>query len=156
MALKASQTLLMVASCAAPPGVGIGPPFASTPESRHVTPTNGLKRLGIGIAAFGALIIGLFAAVPLLVSADAVRNAVQAEIRDATGFNPVLRGEASLSSFPSSSASFTDIALSAGAEPVLAAERLTARLRFLPLLIGRVEVAEITLIRPQLSIDIDV
>jgi AsmA protein len=122
-----------------------------------VTPTNGLKRLGIGIAAFGALVIGLFAAVPLFVRADAVRDAVRAEIRDATGFNPILRGKASLSSFPSSSASFTDIALDdgVGTEPALAAERLTARLRFLPLLIGRIEVAEITLIRPQLLVDID-
>jgi AsmA protein len=68
-----------------------------------------------------------------------------------------LRGNVSVSLFPSGSASFTDVVLSGdgSGRPPLAAERLTAQLRFLPLLLGRIEVAEVTLVRPQILISID-
>ena len=40
-------------------------------------------------------------------------------------------------------------------KPALTAERLTARLRFFPLLIGRVEIADVALERPTITVDID-
>jgi AsmA protein len=39
--------------------------------------------------------------------------------------------------------------------PALTAERLTARLRFFPLLIGRVEIADVTLERPTIAVDLE-
>jgi AsmA protein len=126
-------------------------------KARLVTPTVGLKRVGYVSAAAVAALVGAFAAVPFVVQADAVRAAVQAEIRYATGFDPILGGEVSISSFPSTSASFASVTLNGDVEgqPALSAERLTARLRLLPLLVGRIEVADITLTRPQVLVDVD-
>jgi AsmA protein len=122
-----------------------------------VTPTRGLKRLGLGLAALAAVAIAVFAAVPLLIRADAVREAVNAEIRFVTGLDTVLRGNAAVSLFPTGTATFSDVVLSGEpfGSPALAAERLTTRLRFLPLLLGRIEVADVTLLRPKILISLD-
>jgi AsmA protein len=130
-------------------------------EDCHVTPTSGLKRLGAGIVVAVAALLGMFAAVPLFLQTEAVREAVQREIRSATGFDPVLAGEVTISSFPATAANFEKVSLGSaagnaqGERPALSAERLTAQLRFLPLLIGRIEVAEITLHRPHVLVDVD-
>ena len=89
--------------------------------------------------------------------ADKVSEAVKAEIRAATGLDPVLRGSPSVSLFPSGSVSFADVTLGAGqaGRPALAAEQLTARLRFFPLLAGRVEIADVVLVRPNFSVVFD-
>ena len=67
-----------------------------------------------------------------LISADSVRQQVIGEIRAVTGLNPVLRGKASVSLFPTGSVSFADVTLGDAQQPALVAERLTARLRFFP------------------------
>ena len=77
------------------------------------------------------------------------------EIRAVTGLNPILRGEATVSLFPSGSVSFADVVLGDAKRPALTAERLTARLRFFPLLIGRVEIADVALERPTIAIDLE-
>jgi AsmA protein len=122
-----------------------------------VPPLRGFKRLGIALAAMTAATVGAFAALPFLISTDTVRDAVQAEIRSVTGLDPALGGDLSISLFPSGAASFADVTLVGddAAHPVLSAERLTAQLRFLPLLLGRIEVAEVKLLRPHILIDID-
>jgi len=98
---------------------------------------------------------GAFVAARYLISADAVRPLVLSEIRAVTGLNPVLRGEPSVSLFPSGSISFADVVLGDAKRPALTAERLTARLRFFPLLLGRVEIADVALERPIIAIDIE-
>ena len=112
----------------------------------------GFKRLGIGVAALVVAVFGTLAAVSFLISADQVRDSVKAEIRAVTGLDPVLRGTVAVSLFPSGNASFYDVTLGEAndGEPPLAAEQLTARLRFLPLLIGRIEVADVALINPRI------
>ena len=90
-----------------------------------------------------------------LISADAVRQQAMNEIRTVTGLNPILRGEATVSLFPSGAVSFADVVLGEPTHPALTAERLTARLRFFPLLIGRVEIADVSLERPIIAIDLD-
>jgi AsmA protein len=126
-------------------------------EPLLVTPTRGFKRLGLGLAALAAVGIAAFAAVPLIIRADAVREAVNAEIRFVTGLDPVLRGDAAVSLFPTGTATFSDVILGGepAGSPALAAERLTTRLRFLPLLLGRIEVADVTLLRPKILISLD-
>ena len=143
----------------------VGPtiaPVVGAGDSRQlepllVTPTRGLKRLGLGLAALAAVGIAAFAAVPLIIRADAVREAVNAEIRFVTGLDPVLRGDAAVSLFPTGTATFSDVILGGepAGSPALAAERLTTRLRFLPLLLGRIEVADVTLLRPKILISLD-
>jgi AsmA protein len=114
----------------------------------------GFKRVGILLAALVAAGIGALVAISLLIPAETVRNAIKAEIRAVTGFKPTIRGEASVSLFPWGTVSFADVTL--GAEGAfgrpLAAERITARLRLVPLLFGRIEAADLWLQRPKILI----
>jgi AsmA protein len=119
-----------------------------------VTVATGFKRLGFAVAAIVLLGLGALAAMSLLISRDRVRESVQAEIRNATGLDLTLRGGASVSLFPTGSVSFADVVLAeeGAREPALATERLTARLRLLPLFAGRIEIADIALEQPQINL----
>jgi len=118
-----------------------------------VTAAVGIKRLGFAAAVVAAAAIAALVILPWLLPAEAVRKAVQAEIRAVTGLDPVLRGEVSVSLFPASAVSFDDVMLGANTgEPALTAEHVVARLRFFPLLIGRIEIADVSLVRPTIAI----
>ena len=120
-----------------------------------MTATIGFKRLGIALLAVIAVGTGVLVAAGYLISADAVRRQVLSEIRAVTGLNPILRGAATVSLFPTGSVSFADVVLGDAQRPALTAERLTARLRFFPLLIGRVEISDVALVRPIIAIDVE-
>ena len=120
-----------------------------------MTAAIGFKRLGLTLLAAIAVGAGVLVAASYLISADAVRRQVLSEIRAVTGLNPILRGEASVSLFPTGSVSFADVVLGDTKRPALTAERLTARLRFFPLLVGRVEIADVALERPTIAIDLE-
>ncbi len=113
------------------------------------------KRLGLGLAA--VLLTGGLAllAATSFISPDKFRDRVKDEISAVTGLDPVLRGASSVSLFPTGSVTFADVTLGEGGELALAAERLTARLRFFPLLLGRVEIADVSLEKPTISIKFD-
>jgi AsmA protein len=119
-----------------------------------VTAAVGIKRLGFVVVAVAAVGIGALVILPFLISADAVREAVKAEIRAVTGLDPVLRGGTSVSLFPTGTVSFDDVTLGdnrTGA-PALTAEHVVARLRFFPFLAGRIEIADVSLVRPTIAI----
>ena len=120
-----------------------------------MTATTAFKRLGFVLLAVIAAGAGVLMTASFLISADAVRQQAMSEIRAVTGLNPILRGEASVSLFPSGKVSFADVVLGDAKRPALIAERLTARLRFFPLLIGRVEIADVSLERPIIVIELD-
>lgn len=114
----------------------------------------GIRRLGLAVLAFAVIGIGALVILPFLMPADAVREAVKAEIRAVTGLDPVLRGKTSVSLFPTGNVSFDDVSLGdnrTGA-PALTAERVVARLRFFPFLTGRIEIADVSLIRPTIAV----
>ncbi|HMF22594.1 MAG TPA: AsmA family protein [Pseudolabrys sp.] len=113
----------------------------------------GLKRLGIILLAAIACGLAVLTTAGYLISADTVRQQVIAEIRSVTGLEPVLRGKASVSLFPTGSVSFGDVIFGDAMQPALVAERLTARLRFFPLLVGHVEIADVSLDHPRIAID---
>src|SRR6202166_1856320 len=125
------------------------------PEILPLTATTGFKRLGLALLAVIAVGAGVFVAAGYLISGDAVRRQGLSEIRAVTGLNPILRGEASVSLFPTGSVSFGDVVLGDAKRPALIAERLTVRLRFFPLLVGRVEIADVALERPTIAVDVD-
>ncbi|MGD9923511.1 MAG: AsmA family protein [Pseudorhodoplanes sp.] len=116
----------------------------------------GLKRLALAVVA---LILGVFAAlatVSFLIPKDHVREAVKSEIRAATGLDPLLRGDVSVSLFPYGQVTLSDVSLGDGpGEPPLQATRLVARLSFLPLLMGRIDIADITLGEPRILVTVD-
>jgi AsmA protein len=120
-----------------------------------LTASTGLKRLAFILLALLVAGIGILTAASVLISADTVRQEAMSEIRAVTGLTPILRGEATVSLFPSGKVSFADVVLGDEKQPALSAERLTARLRFFPLLRGRVEIADVALVRPVIAIDID-
>lgn len=119
-----------------------------------MTAALGFKRLGIAVIAAVAAIIGMLALSSFVISADTARETVKNEIRAVTGLELVLRGPVSVSLFPSGAVHFADVVLGDDrqGEPALAAERLTAHLRLLPLLIGRIEISDIALVRPRIAI----
>jgi AsmA protein len=84
-----------------------------------------------------------------------VRDAVDREIHAVTGLEPVLRGSISISLFPSGTVSFHNVLL--GNDPngqaAVVADELIAHLRYFPLLAGRIEIADVTLVRPTITVD---
>jgi AsmA protein len=115
----------------------------------------GIKRLGLAI---GALLVGALvtlSTLSLLIPAETVRDSVKTDIRAATGLDPMLRGNVAVSLFPSGSVTFDDVALGdnrTGA-PVLTAEKLVVGLRFFPLLLGHIEISDVSLLRPTIAIN---
>jgi len=114
----------------------------------------GFKRLGLAVAALLLVIFGILGIVSVLVPADQVREAIKAEIRNVTGLDPVLRGDISVSLFPYGKVSFADVTLGDPVDgtPPLTADRLTTKLRFFPLLTGKIEVADVALENPRISL----
>ena len=120
-----------------------------------MTAATGFRRLGIALLAVVALGAGALGAASLLVSPDAVRAQALNEIHTVTGLAPTLRGKTTVRLFPTGSVSFDEVALGNADKPALTARRLTARLRFFPLLVGRVEIADLTLVRPTIAVDVE-
>ncbi len=114
----------------------------------------GIKRVGLAVASLLVAVLAILLVLSLVIPADSVRDAVKAQIRAVTGLDPVLRGDVSVSLFPTGSVRFKDVSLGdnrTGA-PALSAEQLLVRLRFLPFLMGRIEIADVTLVRPTIMI----
>src|SRR3954447_24386293 len=114
----------------------------------------GMKRLGVPIAAaFAVLLIGLFATSWFL-NRDALKRAVEAQIRAVTGLELVVNGSIDVSVFPASYVSFHDVGLKGGGttDPALQVDVLTANLRLLPLLLRRFEIADVMMLRPHIRV----
>jgi AsmA protein len=119
-----------------------------------VTAAIGLKRLAIGVGAVIAAVVLSLVALSFLIPAATVRDAVAKEIHAVTGLDPVLRGDMSVSLFPSGTVTFHNVVLGEDhrGDPGLVADELTARLRYFPLLAGRIEIAGVTLVRPTITV----
>jgi AsmA protein len=118
-----------------------------------VTAATGFKRLGIAVAALFAAAFAILVALAFFIPASAVRDAVRKEIHAVTGLDPVLRGEATVSLFPSGIVSFHDVLLGDDSgQPAVVVDEMTARLRYFPLLAGRIEIADVTLLRPTITV----
>src|ERR1700693_314776 len=119
-----------------------------------LTMAQGIKRLGMPIAALlGVALIGLITTSWLL-NRDALREAVEAQIRAVTGLDLVVNGNIDISVFPGSYVSFHNVGLKGGGttEPALVVDVLTANLRLLPLLLRRFEIADVMMLRPHIHV----
>jgi AsmA protein len=119
-----------------------------------LTMAQGMKRLGMPIAAFlGLALIGLVA-MSWFLDRDALRRAVEGQIRAVTGLDLVVEGNIDVSVFPASYVSFHDVGLKGGdaAEPALRVDVLTANMRLLPLLLRRFEIADLMMLRPHIRV----
>jgi AsmA protein len=122
-----------------------------------VSSATGLKRLSLVIAAVFAVGIGALLGASTLIPTATVRNTVISDIRAATGLEPTVRGEVTVSLFPIAKVSFADVVLGDGrdGEPALTAERLTAKLQLLPLLFGQIEPADVSLNEPRIAVRLE-
>src|ERR1700749_4107957 len=119
-----------------------------------LTMAQGMRRLAMPIAALlGAVLIGLIA-MSWFLNRDALRQAVEAQIRAVTGLDLVGKGNIDISVFPASYVSFHDVGLKGGgtADPALSVDVLTANLRLLPLLLQRFEIADVMMLRPHIHV----
>jgi AsmA protein len=122
-----------------------------------LTIAQGIKRLGAPIVALIALLVtGLFA-MSWLVDRDAVRREVENQLRTATGLDLAVDGDADVSLFPGSYVVLENVRLKGGGDtdPALKADRLTANLRLVPLLMRRFEIADVTLVHPRFNLTRD-
>ena len=117
----------------------------------------GIKRFGIAAAV--VVVAGFCAlfAISLLVPANSVREQVKAQIMAVTGLDPALNGNIDVSLFPTGSVTFTDVSFGdkRSDTPALTAKQLFVRLRFLPFLLGRIEIADVALVNPTITIAFD-
>jgi AsmA protein len=119
-----------------------------------LTMAQGMKRLGMPVAAIlGVAVLGLIATSWFL-NRDALREAVEAQIRAVTGLDLVVRGPIDVSVFPASYVSFHDVGLKGGMapDPALQVDVLTANLRLLPLLLRRFEISDVMMLRPTIRV----
>src|SRR5215831_738808 len=119
-----------------------------------LTMAQGMKRLWTPVAAFAALALMGMIASSWLINRDALRQAVEAQIRAVTGLDLTVKGPIDVSVFPGSYVSFHDVGLkgSANDEPALRVDVLTANLRLLPLLLQRFEIADVMMLRPRIHV----
>src|SRR5260370_13164677 len=114
----------------------------------------GMKRLGMPIAAFLGVALSGLIATSWFIDRDALREAVEAQLRTVTGLDLVVKGTIDVSVFPGSYVSFHDVGLKGGgtADPALRVDVLTANLRLLPLLLRRFEIADVMMLRPLIRV----
>lgn len=113
-----------------------------------------MKRLVMPLAALlGVAVIGLLGTSWFL-NRDALREAVETQIRAVTGLDLVVSGAIDVSVFPGSYVSFHDVGLKGGGttDPALRVDVLTANLRLLPLLLRRFEIADVMMLRPHIHV----
>ena len=151
LATKATQSIASLQPISRPV---IFTPAQSTIGKSSLTAAIGLKRLAIAVAAILAAAFVTLVALSILIPAASVREAVQSEIRAVTGLDPMLGNDISLSLFPSGAVTFHKVMLgdNHSAQPAVTADELTARLRYFPLLAGRIEIADVTLTRPVINV----
>jgi AsmA protein len=113
-----------------------------------------MKRLGTPIAALLGLALIALVAISWLINRDALRSAVEAQIRAVTGLDLTVGGAIDVSVFPGSYVSFHDVGLKGGAaaDPALHVDVLTANLRLLPLLMQRFEISDVMMLRPTIRV----
>lgn len=104
-------------------------------------------------ALLGLALVGLIGTSWFL-NRDALREAVEAQIRAVTGLDLMITGAIDVSVFPGSYVSFHDVGLKGGGTtaPALQVDVLTANLRLLPLLLRRFEIADVMMLRPHIRV----
>src|ERR1700710_1753527 len=113
-----------------------------------------MKRLGMPVAALLGVVLIVLIAMSWFLNRDALRHAVEAQIRAVTGLDLVVKGSIDVSVFPGSYVSFHDVGLKGGAtsDPALVVDVLTANLRLLPLLLQRFEISDVMMLRPHIHV----
>ena len=118
-----------------------------------------MKRLAIIVAVVVAALAIAVAAVPFLVPSDFLRARVAERIANLTGRAVAVTGEPRLSIYPYLAVTVEGLVVAnpegMGSDPFIVAETMQARVRLLPLLVGRAEFEEFELIKPTIHLVVD-
>jgi AsmA protein len=119
-----------------------------------LTMAQGMKRLGVPVAAFFGVVVLCLIVTTWFLNRDALQKSVEAQIRAVTGLDLVVKGSIDISVFPASYVSFHDVGLKGGMsdDPALRVDVLTANLRLLPLLLRRFEISDVMMLRPTIRV----
>src|SRR6201992_4095693 len=119
-----------------------------------LTMAQGMKRLGMPVAVLLGLVLVGMIAMSWFLNRDALRQAVEDQIRGVTGLDLVVKGNIDVSVFPGSYVSFHDVGFKGGGtdDAALSVDVLTANLRLLPLLLQRFEIADVMMLRPHIHV----
>ena len=111
------------------------------------------------VAVVVVLIIVVIVVVPMFVPVDTIRDKIVSAVKDSTGRDLQIKGGLSLSIFPTVAVSAKDVTFSnaawAGDKPMVSLATLDVRLRLLPLLSKRVEIASFVLDKPYIDLQTD-
>ena len=113
-----------------------------------------IRRVAAGIVIVCLIIAAVGVALPYAISTNGVKESLAAQMFELTGHRISYLGDPRLSLRPFLGLELTEVALHDDAGPgdepeLLQAEGLNARLEVLPLLFGRIHIADFRLIRPQ-------
>ncbi len=122
-----------------------------------------LRRVALG---FGTVVVlaALFAiATPWLLSSDIVKERISARIEELTGLSTTLKGAPKLTLIPFLGIKLKDVVVANppelaklyGDEPFVSMNSLEGRLKLLPAMFGRPEIADLKLVRPQFNLRIN-
>lgn len=118
-----------------------------------------MKRLIIFIFVVCGLAVGAVAAAPFIAATDLAKRRIATQIEEWTGRPVSFTGEPTVELFPFLSLTIEDATIgdtsTTGGEPFVVMEKLTCKLRLLPFLIGRTDVAEFQLVRPHFRLAVD-
>ncbi len=118
-----------------------------------------MRRFTIAFVAAAVLLAGIAAAAPFLISTELVKRRVAEQITEWTGRSVSLRGEPVISLFPYLTVKLNEVAVAGtpglADAPLVEADFLKASIRLLPLLAGRIELAEFTMVSPKIALIID-
>lgn len=118
-----------------------------------------MKRLIIFVLVVVGLIGAAIAAAPFIAATDLAKQRIAAQIENWTGRPVTFSGQPKVKLFPFLSLTIEDAkigdASATGGKPLLTMDKLTSKLRLLPFLIGRVDVAEFQLVHPHLQLSVD-
>lgn len=118
-----------------------------------------LKWLVAIVAVVLVLVIAAIVVVPMFVPVDTIRDKIVAAVKDSTGRDLQIKGGLSFSIFPTVAVTARDVTFSnaawAGDKPMVSLAALDVRLRLLPLLSKRIEVASFVLDKPFIDLQTD-
>lgn len=123
-----------------------------------MTPTT-RKRLLIGGGGIVALLVAAVVVAPALIDINSYKPLIVSQVKTATGRDLVIDGPISLSLLPTPTVSVTGVKFfnAAGSKNanMVEVKSVTVQPSLLPLLVGRIEVGEVTLVEPKIVLEIN-
>lgn len=118
--------------------------------------TKAFRRYGLPGLGLLIVLIVVMAVAPLLMPSETLRRQVAIEIAALTGQQVAISGATSLRTLPWPVLSVERVQIGEGERsPIVETSAIEARLSLLPLLLGRIEVAGLTLVKPKINLVVE-